>query len=180
MPKADEGVGIVGLHLQDAEIDGLGLAEVAHLAVRIGDAREHRNVFIIVKKVLFPYLDRLLVLIQRLIAIGEAEKGVIVPGMVDEAFLIMVHRLAEGAALAGGVAEADEGVVVLPIPFEDASEAFFGFLDAVFLEILIALLGEIGDLGKLLVGGIVLGIFVEGFGSVIVAHFISSFSCNKY
>ena len=51
----------------------------------------------------------------------------------------MVHGFAEGAALAGGVAQADERVIVLPVPFQDSSEAFFGFLDAVFLEILITL-----------------------------------------
>ena len=53
-----------------------------------------------------------IVLIKGLIAVRQAEKGVIVAGVRGEAFGIVVNGIAEFIPLSGGVAQTDERVVI--------------------------------------------------------------------
>jgi hypothetical protein len=104
------------------------------------------------KEVLLPDLDRLLVLIERLVAIGKSEESIIVAGVIYETFFVVVHRVSIGPALTGCITESDEGVVIFPVLLEYAGETLLGIFDTVLFEVLVSPLREIGYFGKLGIG----------------------------
>jgi hypothetical protein len=65
------------------------------------------------EQVLLPNFDGFLILVERLVAVRQAEQRVIVARVMREALAIMLHGFPERASFPGRVAESDEGVIVL-------------------------------------------------------------------
>jgi hypothetical protein len=55
---------------------------------------KHRYVFIIMEQILFPYFDSFIILINRLVTVGQAEKGVVVSRIMIQTALLIDGRLA--------------------------------------------------------------------------------------
>ncbi len=142
--QAGERVGIAGVDLQDLVVDLLGAVEVQDLAVRVRDAREHGHVAVALREVLLPDLDGPVELLQGTVAVSKPDQRILVAHVVAEAFLVVADGLVVGLALARRVPHADKGVIVLRLDLQDAAEVLLRLCDMIFLEELVAPLGELG------------------------------------
>jgi hypothetical protein len=114
------------------------MLKVADLPVGIRYTGKDRNVFIIVEQILFPDFNRLVILIQRLVTVGESEKGVIVSGMVVEAAPVVFDCILIIALLPRGVAYPYQGIVVVFIYLDDLVKMGDCFGNSVFFKKLVS------------------------------------------
>jgi hypothetical protein len=105
-----------------------------YLAVSVRHTGKHRDIFVIMQKVLFPYFNGFMVLIDRFVTIGQAEQGVIIPRIVFQAALIVNSRIAAQTSLANRVAHANKRVIIIFINLKDTGKTVYCFSDSVFSE----------------------------------------------
>jgi hypothetical protein len=62
--------------------------------ISVRDTGKHRYIFVIMLQILFPYLNGFIVLIDGLVTVGQAEKGVVVSRIMIQTALVIDGRVA--------------------------------------------------------------------------------------
>ena len=91
------------------------------------------------EQVFLPDVDGLLELLQGLVAVGQAEEGVIVALVVFETGEVILRGLVEVSLLALDVAQSHQGVIVGRFVFQNFVEVVFRFVEQILFQVGITL-----------------------------------------
>jgi hypothetical protein len=87
------------------------------------------------------------VLIKRLIAVGQAEKGIVVSGVMIKTAPVILRRFFKVILFSGGISNTYQRVVVVFIDQENLLERVNSIVNSLFLEKLVSLFGEFRNFG---------------------------------
>ena len=131
MPESDKRIRVVFFHVEHFQIQLFRFFKIVYFSVCVGNARENRDIAVVVYEVLFPNVDRFAVLIERFIAVGEPEQRIVVSRMVGKAVVVIAYRFVIVILLALRIAESYEGVVVVVFDVENFFKHIFRIGDSI-------------------------------------------------
>ena len=91
-------------------------------------------------QVLFPDFNGLVVLVQRLVAVGQTEQRIVIAGMTAQTAGIIADGVLELVLLALGVAETDQRIVIVFFKLKNLVKILLGGVQVVFFKCLISFL----------------------------------------